>query len=176
MLFDCLFYKERSISKRVPHLMRRMLCVIWEMSIWFSFILTNRVIAIYFRCRLRVLDSFGTQAEFNDPLYFNTHKQSLGGKPKNVWGGHLLNLRQFFTMFRRRLTKLFRPRTTLTFVCLAHTPDNSFLGFVVETYTNDAMTEAAQYRKNWSLVYGKEAYMWKVGGTQLYRSVVIHKP
>uniref|UniRef100_A0A914V0S6 alpha-1,6-mannosyl-glycoprotein 6-beta-N-acetylglucosaminyltransferase n=1 Tax=Plectus sambesii TaxID=2011161 RepID=A0A914V0S6_9BILA len=119
-----------------------------------------------YKCRLRVLDSFGTQAEFNDPIYFTKHKANLGGKPKNVWGGHRLNLRQFFTMF-------------------PHSPDNSFLGFVVEMHASNATTMATEHRNNSALVYGKEAYMWKDATpflkevqkqTQLHSTVNADKP
>ena len=41
----------------------------------------------------------------------------------------------------------------------AHTPDNSFLGFVVEKH-NVSHTVPSHYA-NKSLVYGKELYMWK---------------
>ncbi len=67
------------------------------------------------RCRLRVLDSFGTEAEFNFPPYFAAHKTELGGKVKNVWGGHRLNLQQFFTMFRKQL-RLWLRRRAITFL------------------------------------------------------------
>ena len=40
------------------------------------------------RCRLRVLDSFGSHAEFNLQPYFLRNKERLGGKKKNAWGGH----------------------------------------------------------------------------------------
>jgi alpha-1,3(6)-mannosylglycoprotein beta-1,6-N-acetyl-glucosaminyltransferase len=82
-----------------------------------------------------VLDSFGTHAEFNHPNYFSKNRASLGGKA-NAWGGNALNLKQFQTMY-------------------PHTDDNTFLGFVVETF------EGSQERQNITLVYGKEAYMWK---------------
>lgn len=63
---------------------------------------------------MRVLDSFGTHAEFNSPSYFKKHKAELGGK-SNPWGGNRLELQQFMTMY-------------------PHTDDNTFLGFVVETH------------------------------------------
>ncbi|KAG7268531.1 hypothetical protein CRUP_012168 [Coryphaenoides rupestris] len=56
-------------------------------------------------CMLRVLDSFGTEPEFNHAHY----AQSKGHK--TPWGKWNLNPQQFNTMF-------------------PHTPDNSFLGFV----------------------------------------------
>lgn len=46
----------------------------------------------------------------------------------------------------------------------AHTPDNTFLGFVVEphwSYEENKRLESIQ-RKNQALVYGKRAKFWKV--------------
>lgn len=42
---------------------------------------------------------------------------------------------------------------------VAHTPDNSFLGFVVGSNLSEAMPYT---KKNIGLVYGKELYMWQV--------------
>ncbi|CAH3025887.1 unnamed protein product [Porites evermanni] len=61
-----------------------------------------------YQCNLRILDSFGTDAEFNCPEYKVLHK-SL----KSSWGGQDVHLRQIMTMF-------------------PHSPDNLFLGFVVD--------------------------------------------
>ncbi|TKR93664.1 hypothetical protein L596_008077 [Steinernema carpocapsae] len=91
-------------------------------------------------CRVRVLDSFGTHAEFNSNDYFKKHRSELGGHRTNSWGGHQLKLGQFLTLY-------------------PHTDDNTFLGFVVEIY--DRATEAPVRRENASLVYGKEVYMWR---------------
>ena len=74
-----------------------------------------------FRCILRVLDSFGSHAEFNLRPYFTSHKGELGGGP-NPWGGHALELQQFMTMY-------------------PHTDDNTFLGFVVEMHLVDERIE-----------------------------------
>lgn len=55
-------------------------------------------IVIYFfsfRCMLRVLDSFGTEPEFNHAHY----AQSKGHK--TPWGKWNLNPQQFYTMFRK---------------------------------------------------------------------------
>lgn len=91
-----------------------------------------------YRCKFRILDSFGTHAEFNSNSYFKAHSSQIGGK--NVWGGHELALQQFLTMY-------------------PHSDDNTFLGFVVETYDfKDTVV-----RQNITVVYGKEKYMWKVG-------------
>ena len=40
----------------------------------------------------------------------------------------------------------------------AHTPDNSFLGFVVGS---NVKNRTALVKKNTALVYGKELYMWE---------------
>ncbi|KAM7365392.1 hypothetical protein PAMP_016324 [Pampus punctatissimus] len=66
---------------------------------------------VHYQCMLRVLDSFGTEPEFNHAHY----AQSKGHK--TPWGKWNLNPQQFNTMF-------------------PHTPDNSFLGFVVEQHLN----------------------------------------
>uniref|UniRef100_A0AC35F5V5 Alpha-1,6-mannosyl-glycoprotein 6-beta-N-acetylglucosaminyltransferase n=1 Tax=Panagrolaimus sp. PS1159 TaxID=55785 RepID=A0AC35F5V5_9BILA len=91
------------------------------------------------KCRIRLLDSFGTHAEFNHQKYFKEHWKELGSRRTNPWGNHELELQQFLTMY-------------------PHTDDNTFLGFVVETFQHDPKDT---YRKNVTLVYGKEKYMWK---------------
>jgi len=90
------------------------------------------------KCRIRLLDSFGTHAEFNNAKYFKEHWTELGRKKTNPWGGHGLELQQFLTMY-------------------PHTDDNTFLGFVVETFGKES-TESE--RENLTLIYGKEKYMW----------------
>ena len=48
---------------------------------------------------------------------------------------------------------------SVCFTLSAHTPDNSFLGFVVDV----DVQEGQQLDKlNQAVVYGKELYMWKV--------------
>ena len=42
----------------------------------------------------------------------------------------------------------------------AHSPDNSFMGFVVESHDNSS--ESWPPRENMAVVYGKALYMWKV--------------
>uniref|UniRef100_A0A8C2HGB1 alpha-1,6-mannosyl-glycoprotein 6-beta-N-acetylglucosaminyltransferase n=1 Tax=Cyprinus carpio TaxID=7962 RepID=A0A8C2HGB1_CYPCA len=76
-------------------------------------------------CMLMVLDSFGTEPEFNHAHY--------NLKPQ-----------QFNTMF-------------------PHTPDNSFLGFVVEQHLNASDVKHIDdiKRQNQSLVYGKVDNFWK---------------
>ncbi|KRY31299.1 Alpha-1,6-mannosylglycoprotein 6-beta-N-acetylglucosaminyltransferase A [Trichinella spiralis] len=76
-----------------------------------------------YTCRLRVLDSFGTQAQFNHAPYFKAHIAQLG--KDNPWGGH------------------------------THSPDNSFLGFVVKRQKD---VKPRVERKNITLLYGKNAY------------------
>ncbi|XP_068751792.1 alpha-1,6-mannosylglycoprotein 6-beta-N-acetylglucosaminyltransferase A-like [Montipora capricornis] len=86
-------------------------------------------------CRVRILDSFGTDAEFNYGAYSGTLP---GGK--SIWTVADLNLRQFFTMF-------------------PHSPDNSFLGFVV----SGPVPEDAEWlkKKPIGLVYGKNVEFWR---------------
>ncbi|XP_069791302.1 alpha-1,6-mannosylglycoprotein 6-beta-N-acetylglucosaminyltransferase A isoform X2 [Narcine bancroftii] len=93
---------------------------------------------VHYQCMLRVLDSFGTEPEFNSAQY----AQSKGHK--TPWGKWNLNPQQFYTMF-------------------PHTPDNSFLGFVVEQHLNasDISHPDDIKRQNQSLVYGKVDHFWK---------------
>ena len=46
----------------------------------------------------------------------------------------------------------------------AHSPDNSFMGFVVEQHLNDTFAEDIP-RSDMAVVYGKNDYMWQVGLT-----------
>ncbi|KAM7105518.1 alpha-1,6-mannosylglycoprotein 6-beta-N-acetylglucosaminyltransferase A isoform 2-T5 [Molossus nigricans] len=93
---------------------------------------------VHYQCMLRVLDSFGTEPEFNHANY----AQSKGHK--TPWGKWNLNPQQFYTMF-------------------PHTPDNSFLGFVVEQHLNSSDVHHINEikRQNQSLVYGKVDSFWK---------------
>uniref|UniRef100_A0A2K6N6B0 alpha-1,6-mannosyl-glycoprotein 6-beta-N-acetylglucosaminyltransferase n=2 Tax=Cercopithecidae TaxID=9527 RepID=A0A2K6N6B0_RHIBE len=93
---------------------------------------------VHYQCMLRVLDSFGTEPEFNHANY----AQSKGHK--TPWGKWNLNPQQFYTMF-------------------PHTPDNSFLGFVVEQHLNSSDIHHINEikRQNQSLVYGKVDSFWK---------------
>ncbi|XP_016130055.1 alpha-1,6-mannosylglycoprotein 6-beta-N-acetylglucosaminyltransferase A-like [Sinocyclocheilus grahami] len=93
---------------------------------------------VHYQCMLRVLDSFGTEPEFNHAHY----AQSKGHK--TPWGKWNLNPQQFNTMF-------------------PHTPDNSFLGFVVEQHLNASDVKHIDdiKRQNQSLVYGKVDNFWK---------------
>uniref|UniRef100_A0A8C7YYS1 alpha-1,6-mannosyl-glycoprotein 6-beta-N-acetylglucosaminyltransferase n=1 Tax=Oryzias sinensis TaxID=183150 RepID=A0A8C7YYS1_9TELE len=93
---------------------------------------------VHYQCMLRVLDSFGTEPEFNHAHY----AQSKGHK--TPWGKWNLNPQQFNTMF-------------------PHTPDNSFIGFVVEQHLNASDIRHIDdiKRQNQSLVYGKVDNFWK---------------
>ena len=51
-----------------------------------------------FRCNLRILDSFGTDAEFNYAEYLS-QKQGL----EYGWGAEDVHLRQMMTMFRKTI-------------------------------------------------------------------------
>ena len=58
----------------------------------------------------------------------------------------------------------------------AHSPDNSFMGFVVEQHLNDT-TNVEPERKAQAVVYGKSEYMWQVGRrTSLIYHVYMAKP
>ncbi|KAI6183291.1 Peptide-N(4)-(N-acetyl-beta-glucosaminyl)asparagine amidase [Aphelenchoides bicaudatus] len=85
-------------------------------------------------CRFRVLDSFGTHAEFNQPQYFRSNFKKYGTKLKS----NPLGRQCFLTLY-------------------PHTDDNVFLGFVVETHPISDQIK----RENITVVYGKEAYMWE---------------
>lgn len=106
-----------------------------------------------YACRLRVLDSFGTEAPYNDRTW--VMKSQRNKKIYDTqWGKHELNLKQFYTMF-------------------PHSPDNTFLGFVVEEVNSSlSRTPEQEERRNISLVYGKDRTMWE-GKENLVR--VIHE-
>uniref|UniRef100_H2YVL0 alpha-1,6-mannosyl-glycoprotein 6-beta-N-acetylglucosaminyltransferase n=1 Tax=Ciona savignyi TaxID=51511 RepID=H2YVL0_CIOSA len=87
------------------------------------------------QCEIRVVDSFGTEPEFNHAVYAGRKQHS------SQWGKWNFNPKQFNTMF-------------------PHTPDNTFLGFVIEKHINSTL--AATYKKeNISLVYGKLDTFWQ---------------
>ncbi|XP_076441339.1 alpha-1,6-mannosylglycoprotein 6-beta-N-acetylglucosaminyltransferase A-like [Babylonia areolata] len=96
------------------------------------------------RCLFRIVDSFGTEPAFNHRAFAKQNKILT------AWGGQDLNPRQFFTMF-------------------PHSPDNSFMGFVVEHHLNDTGAEE-QERKDIAVVYGKNEYMWE--GKESYLDVI----
>nr|XP_058948310.1 alpha-1,6-mannosylglycoprotein 6-beta-N-acetylglucosaminyltransferase A-like [Pocillopora verrucosa] len=88
-----------------------------------------------YRCRIRILDSFGTDAQFN----YGAYKGVIPGE-KTAWARADINLRQIMTMF-------------------PHSPDNLFLGFVVgEPIPEDVKPLK---KKPIGLVYGKEASFWR---------------
>ncbi|GFO13088.1 alpha-1,6-mannosylglycoprotein 6-beta-n-acetylglucosaminyltransferase a [Plakobranchus ocellatus] len=87
-----------------------------------------------FSCLFRVVDSFGTEPAYNHRAFAKQNKILTS------WGGQDLNPQQFFTMF-------------------PHSPDNSFMGFVVDRILNDTET-SFESKKDIALVYGKNDYMW----------------
>uniref|UniRef100_A0A3Q3JG50 alpha-1,6-mannosyl-glycoprotein 6-beta-N-acetylglucosaminyltransferase n=1 Tax=Monopterus albus TaxID=43700 RepID=A0A3Q3JG50_MONAL len=102
-----------------------------------------------YKCIIRVLDSFGTEPDFNHIAWAEKHNL------KSPFGGlHLVPL-QFYTMF-------------------PHTPDNTFLGFVVQHQLSTEEIEKLKStkRQNQALVYGKRAEFWQ--GKEAYLDV-IHK-
>ncbi|KAL3854035.1 hypothetical protein ACJMK2_013317 [Sinanodonta woodiana] len=88
-----------------------------------------------FSCLLRIVDTFGTEPAFNHQQFAKKRKKS------SSWGGQNLQPQQFFNMF-------------------PHSPDNSFMGFVVEQHLNDSLVNEIP-RENQALVYGKNEYMWQ---------------
>ncbi|XP_059199284.1 alpha-1,6-mannosylglycoprotein 6-beta-N-acetylglucosaminyltransferase A-like [Centropristis striata] len=104
---------------------------------------------IKYRCMIRVVDTFGTEPDFNHLAWANKHKLT------GPFGRLNMIPLQFYTMF-------------------PHTPDNTFLGFVVQSPLNsEQTTELKSYeRKKQALVYGKRSTFWK--GKRDYLDV-IHK-
>ncbi|XP_060599364.1 alpha-1,6-mannosylglycoprotein 6-beta-N-acetylglucosaminyltransferase A-like [Ruditapes philippinarum] len=88
-----------------------------------------------FSCLLRILDSFGTEPAFNLRSFAKQRKKLTS------WGGQDLMPQQFFNMF-------------------PHSPDNSFMGFVVERHLNESDVRDIE-RSNMAVVYGKNDYMWQ---------------
>ncbi|KAM6049834.1 alpha-1,6-mannosylglycoprotein 6-beta-N-acetylglucosaminyltransferase B isoform 3-T3 [Theristicus caerulescens] len=105
-----------------------------------------------YRCRVRVIDTFGTEPAYNHEEY-----ATLRGYRTN-WGYWNLQPTQFMTMF-------------------PHTPDNSFMGFVSEELNK---TERQFIKSNkvssMAVVYGKEASIWKVSSQHPYAEDFIGKP
>ncbi|XP_013880322.1 alpha-1,6-mannosylglycoprotein 6-beta-N-acetylglucosaminyltransferase A [Austrofundulus limnaeus] len=102
-----------------------------------------------YKCVIRVLDSFGTEPDFNHELWAKNHNL------RSPFGGLNLSPLQFYTMF-------------------PHTPDNTFLGFVVQHQLSSEEHEQLRSttRQNQALVYGKRASFWR--GKDAYLDV-IHK-
>ncbi|XP_015757927.1 PREDICTED: alpha-1,6-mannosylglycoprotein 6-beta-N-acetylglucosaminyltransferase A-like [Acropora digitifera] len=86
------------------------------------------------KCKIRVLDSFGTDAEFN----YKKYKGKIPGG-RSPWGDLDLHLQQFMTMY-------------------PHSPDNSFLGFAVPQRKQKDKDENTRKA---ALVYGKDPAFWK---------------
>ncbi|XP_056245621.1 alpha-1,6-mannosylglycoprotein 6-beta-N-acetylglucosaminyltransferase A-like [Seriola aureovittata] len=101
---------------------------------------------IKYKCMIRVLDTFGTEPDFNHAVWAQKHNL------RGPFGGLNLIPAQFYTMF-------------------PHTPDNTFLGFVVPHQLNAKESEQTK-RQNQALVYGKRAEFWE--GKESYLDI-IHK-
>ncbi|XP_044174948.1 alpha-1,6-mannosylglycoprotein 6-beta-N-acetylglucosaminyltransferase A-like isoform X1 [Acropora millepora] len=124
----------RACARRLPQKAFDLIFVDYIGRLFISFALG--AMRQHYRCNYRILDSFGTEAEFNFAEYaFNDQKT------KSQWGGADVHLRQIMTMF-------------------PHSPDNLFLGFVVdkavavETRTSN---ETLSVQKPIGLLYGKKA-------------------
>ncbi|XP_068592036.1 alpha-1,6-mannosylglycoprotein 6-beta-N-acetylglucosaminyltransferase A-like [Cebidichthys violaceus] len=104
---------------------------------------------IKYRCRFRILDTFGTEPDFNHVAWAQKHNLH------SPFGSLNLIPIQFYTMF-------------------PHTPDNTFLGFVVQHHLRAEETEQlnSTRRQNQAVVYGKRATFWEGKGAYLN---VIHK-
>uniref|UniRef100_H3CEA1 alpha-1,6-mannosyl-glycoprotein 6-beta-N-acetylglucosaminyltransferase n=2 Tax=Tetraodon nigroviridis TaxID=99883 RepID=H3CEA1_TETNG len=91
-----------------------------------------------YQCKIRVLDSFGTEPDFNHKAWAEVHNLS------SSYGSLNLIPMQFYTMF-------------------PHTPDNTFLGFVVQPHWGDEESKRLKSikRKKQALVYGKRASFWE---------------
>lgn len=87
------------------------------------------------KCRIRVLDSFGTEAMFNIVNYSSRPEREHSMK----YGGLELDLKQFYTMF-------------------PHSPDNTFLGFVLQNPDNVNNNTSVDIisERNIALIYGKD--------------------
>uniref|UniRef100_A0A8C3SQT4 alpha-1,6-mannosyl-glycoprotein 6-beta-N-acetylglucosaminyltransferase n=1 Tax=Chelydra serpentina TaxID=8475 RepID=A0A8C3SQT4_CHESE len=101
-----------------------------------------------YRCRVRVIDTFGTEPAYNLEEYATLHGY------RTNWGYWNLNPKQFMTMF-------------------PHTPDNSFMGFVSEEL-NETERQFIKSNKasSMAVVYGKEASIWKVGGKEKFLAIL----
>ncbi|XP_061907761.1 alpha-1,6-mannosylglycoprotein 6-beta-N-acetylglucosaminyltransferase B-like [Entelurus aequoreus] len=98
------------------------------------------------KCRIRVIDTFGTEPAYNHEEYATLHGY------RTNWGYWNLNSQQYMTMF-------------------PHTPDNSFMGFVAEELNDTARMNIQRNKvNNMALVYGKEANMWK--GKETFLSIL----
>ncbi|XP_022787502.1 alpha-1,6-mannosylglycoprotein 6-beta-N-acetylglucosaminyltransferase A-like isoform X2 [Stylophora pistillata] len=98
-----------------------------------------------YRCKIRILDSFGSDAEFN----FDFYKENIPGG-RSVWGNLNLLLPQFMTMY-------------------PHSPDNSFIGFAVPNKKHLLQTTVTRIRTK-ALVYGKMPHFWE--GKRHYLDII----
>ncbi|XP_055971388.1 alpha-1,6-mannosylglycoprotein 6-beta-N-acetylglucosaminyltransferase B isoform X2 [Sorex fumeus] len=90
-----------------------------------------------YRCRIRVIDTFGTEPAYNHEEYATLHGY------RTSWGYWSLRPKQFMTMF-------------------PHTPDNSFMGFVLEELSGpERQLVTGAKSSTMAVVYGKEASIWK---------------
>ncbi|KAM9425869.1 alpha-1,6-mannosylglycoprotein 6-beta-N-acetylglucosaminyltransferase B-like [Pholidichthys leucotaenia] len=114
----------------------------------------------HYKCRFRILDSFGTEPAFNLESYAHNHGYIT------LWGSWGLQPLQYMTMF-------------------PHTPDNSFLGFVTEEAVNteNKLKPASHKKDRIAVVYGKQDYMWqgkseyvKVISEQLEVHATVYQP
>ncbi|XP_051015076.1 alpha-1,6-mannosylglycoprotein 6-beta-N-acetylglucosaminyltransferase B [Acomys russatus] len=101
-----------------------------------------------YRCRIRVIDTFGTEPAYNHEEYATLHGY------RTNWGYWNLNPKQFMTMF-------------------PHTPDNSFMGFVSEEL-NETEKQLIKDGKasDMAVVYGKEASIWKLQGKEKFLAIL----
>uniref|UniRef100_A0A5F8G5D6 alpha-1,6-mannosyl-glycoprotein 6-beta-N-acetylglucosaminyltransferase n=1 Tax=Monodelphis domestica TaxID=13616 RepID=A0A5F8G5D6_MONDO len=101
-----------------------------------------------YRCRFRVIDTFGTEPAYNHEEYATLHGY------RTNWGYWNFNPKQFMTMF-------------------PHTPDNSFMGFVSEEL-NSTEKQFIKNNKdsNMAVVYGKEASIWKLQGKEKFLRIL----
>ncbi|XP_018612632.2 alpha-1,6-mannosylglycoprotein 6-beta-N-acetylglucosaminyltransferase B-like [Scleropages formosus] len=94
------------------------------------------------QCRIRVIDTFGTEPAYNNKLY------AVKNGYRSNWGHWNLDCRQYMTMF-------------------PHTPDNSFMGFVADELSKSEKLHVSKNKaKNMVVVYGKDISMWKVRGKE----------
>ncbi|XP_054614739.1 alpha-1,6-mannosylglycoprotein 6-beta-N-acetylglucosaminyltransferase B-like [Dunckerocampus dactyliophorus] len=100
------------------------------------------------KCRVRVIDTFGTEPAYNHEEYATLHGY------RTNWGYWNLNSQQYMTMF-------------------PHTPDNSFMGFVAEELNDTARMNIQRNKvNNMAVVYGKEVNMWKLHGKETFLSIL----
>ncbi|XP_078449902.1 alpha-1,6-mannosylglycoprotein 6-beta-N-acetylglucosaminyltransferase B-like [Lampetra planeri] len=97
-----------------------------------------------YACRYRVVDTFGTEPAFNHEAYATKNGFKSG------WGHWNLQPQQYMTMF-------------------PHTPDNSFLGFMSEVFSEKQKVTIPKDDRM-AMVYGKKEEMWK--GKEQYLKVI----